>query len=130
MRQSSTCFLITLISLAGCRRVTEDTVTKYVNGAFAVEVRSEEFNDSGIHNIDVCVAPSSARDFPKNEIECLMHGYDISGLSIVWKSDREIEISFDCGRIEQFANGAVVSRKDSLPVEFHAGLIEKSCKRP
>lgn len=130
MRQSSTRFLILLISLAGCRRVTEDTVTKIVNGPFAVEVRSEEFYNSGIHNIDVCVSPTSASDFPKNEIECLMHGYDISGLSIVWKSDREIEISFDCGSIERFANYAVVSRKDSLPVQFHARLLERTCKRP
>jgi len=129
MRRYSTCFLTLLIAVGACRRVTEDTVTKIVNGPFAVEVRSEEFYNSGIHNIDVCVAASSARDFPKNEIECLMRGYDFSGLSIVWKSDREIEISFDCGRVSKFANYATVSRKDSLPVEFHARLIE-TCKSP
>jgi hypothetical protein len=123
------CFLTLMLSLAGCRRTTQSQVTEVRHGPFKAYVRSQEFNNSGIHFVDVCVASSSGREFPENKIECLLHGYDISGLSVDWKSDREIEISFDCGRIEQFSNYAVVSRKDSLPVEFHARLSEK-CKSP
>ena len=107
--------------------MTESKFTELRNGPFEVETRSQEFNNSGIKNIDVCVADSSEHEFPKSEIQCVLHGYDIVGYSVNWKSNREIDISFDCGTISQFSNYAVVSPKDSLPVQFHVRLFDK-CK--
>ena len=122
------CCLIMMPSLGGCRTTTASKVTEVRNGPFKALIRSTEFNKSGIQNIDVCVAYSSARDLPTNEIECVLHGYDFSGLSVNWKSSREIEISFDCGRISQFTNDAILASKESVPVEIHARLIDK-CAR-
>jgi hypothetical protein len=97
-------------------------VTEVRNGAFKILVRSQEFHHSGIRNIDICVAEISGRGFPEKRIQCLLHGFDFSGLSVKWQSQREIEISFDCGRVSTFANYAVVSPDGSLPEDFHATL--------
>jgi hypothetical protein len=113
------CFLSTV--LASCRGKPEESVTEVKNGAFKILVRSQEFHHSGIRNIDICVAEISSRGFPAKRIQCL-HGFDFSGLSVKWQSQREIEISFDCGRVSTFANYAVVSPDGSLPEDFHATL--------
>jgi hypothetical protein len=128
MQKLLTCAILCFLStaLASCRGRPEESVTEVKNGAFKVLVRSQEFHHSGIRNIDVCVAETSSRGFPEKRIQCLLHGFDFSGLSVKWQSQREIEISFDCGRVSTFANYAVVSPDGSLPEEFHA-ILRDGC---
>src|SRR6202140_23716 len=62
-----------------------ETVTEARNGPFKVLVRSLEFHHSGSINVDVCVTDSSSIAFPKSEkVQCFLHGYDLSGLSVKW----------------------------------------------
>ena len=90
-----------------------------------VLVRSQEFHHSGIINVDICVTDSSNLAFPKNEKpQCFLHGYDFSGLSVKWLSQRNIEIAFDCGRVTTFTNSAFVYPNGPVPVEFHAILLD------
>jgi hypothetical protein len=114
-----------MIVLASCRGKPKESLTEVKNGTFKILVRSQEFHHSGTINIDVCVAEASSPEFPEKQIQCLLHGYDFSGLSVKWQSQREIEIAFNCGRVSSFANYAVVSPSASLPQEFHAILRDK-----
>src|SRR5258708_4986699 len=85
------CTLSTLVSCAP----TKETVQETTNGAFKILVRSREFHPSSIDNVDVCIAEATSTKFPTNtRLQCLLSGYDFSGLSVKWQSDREIEISF------------------------------------
>jgi hypothetical protein len=112
--------------LTSCGRPTEQSVTEVKNDAFKVDVRSQEFHDSGIRNVDVCVTDTN-QGFPGDKSQCFLHGFDFSGLSVKWLSDRDVDISFSCGRVEKFSNFAIVSKDHPLPVEFHATLHE-ACK--
>ena len=114
--------VVLMVALEGCRTTTQDKVTEIDQHGFKILVRSREFNNSGAINIDICVTESSAREFPKNSLGCIMHGYDISGLTVKWDSDREISIALDCGRITAFNNFAVVAPPNALPLQFHATL--------
>jgi hypothetical protein len=105
-------------------------VTQVENGPLKALVRSQEFHHSGIRNVDVCVAEISSQGFPKDEAQCLLHGFDFSGLSVKWRSEREIEISFRSGRVSQFTNDASVSQKGSIPIEVHATLCEGCETKP
>jgi hypothetical protein len=107
-----------------------EIITEAKNGPFKVLVRSQEFHHSGSINVDVCVSDSSDPMFPKHEKQqCFLHGYDFSGLSVKWLSQRDIEIVFDCGRVTTFTNSAFVYPKGPVPVEFHATLRDGSGKR-
>ena len=100
-----------------------ETVTEARNGRFKVLVRSQEFHHSGSIIVDICVTDSSNAAFPKNEkLQCFLHGYDFSGLSVKWLSQQNIEIAFDCGRVTTFTNSAFVYPNGPVPVEFHAVL--------
>ncbi len=100
-----------------------ETVTETKNGSFKILVRSQEFHHSGTINVDVCVTDSSDPKFPTHEKQqCFLHGYDFSGLSVKWLSQRHIEIAFDCGRVTTFTNSAFVYPGGPVPVEFHASL--------
>ena len=126
MHNSIVCILVLLTLFStGCRSTTENQVTEFNKGNFKIEVRSQEFNGSGTHNIDVCVVQSSSHAFPADKEQCLMHGYDIDDLSVEWQSDRDVNISFNCGRISSFRNYASVPVQGSSPVEFHAQLVDK-----
>lgn len=114
-----------MIVLASCRGKPEESVTEVKNDAFKILVRSQEFHHSGIVNIGVCVANASSREFPNKQIQCLVHGYDFSGLSVKWRSEREIEISFACGRVSYFRNYALVYPSGPVPEEFHAILRDR-----
>jgi hypothetical protein len=115
-----------LISLlTSCRGTPEESVVEVKNGAFKIVVRSQEFHHSGTVIADVCVASASSREFPKNEGQCLLHGDDFSGLSVKWQTEREIDISFACGRVSYFRNYALVYLSSSVPEEFHATLHDK-----
>ena len=100
------------------------------NGAFKVDVRSQEFHHSSIRNVDICVADVADREFPTDRGQCFLHGFDFSGLNAKWMDERDIEISFACGRVGHFSNFALVSKNRPLPVEFHATLSERGCSPP
>jgi hypothetical protein len=120
--------LFLMISSVGCSNPTEERFTDYKNGQYKIEVRSQEFHHSAIRNVDICVAQIDAQNFPGEKRQCFLHGFDFSGLSVRWLSDNDVEIIFDCGRVTSFSNFAVIAKNEPLPVEFHAGLIEK-CNR-
>jgi hypothetical protein len=102
-----------------------ETLTEARNGPFKVLIRSQEFHHSGSINVDICVTDSSNLAFPKNEkLQCFLHGYDFSGLSVKWLSQQNIEIAFDSGRVTTFTNSAIVYPNGPVPVEFHATLCD------
>jgi hypothetical protein len=121
------CCLISL--LASCRGTPEESVIEVKNGAFKIVVRSQEFHHSGTVIVDVCVVNTSSREFPKNKGQCLLHGDDFSGLTVKWQTEREIEISFACGRVSYFRNYVLVYRSNSVPEEFHA-ILHDRCESP
>jgi hypothetical protein len=104
------------------RGKSNEKITEIRNGSFKVLVRSQEFHHSGTINVDVCVANGSSLLFPESKLQCFLHGYDFSGLSIKWLSQQNIEIAFDCGRVTTFTNSALVYPNGPVPVEFHATL--------
>jgi hypothetical protein len=120
-------FLLAL-ALGGCRKPTEEKITEVRNNLYKVDVRAQEFHNSGIQNVDVCVADAESQEFPNDKLQCFLHGFDFSGLSVSWRSERDVDISFTCGRVVSFRNFAVVSKGRTLPVEFHASLREE-CNR-
>jgi hypothetical protein len=78
-------------------------------------------------NVDVCVTEASKPKFPENEAQqCFLHGYDFSGLSVKWVSQQNIETAFDCGRVTNFRNSAVVYPDGSVPVGFYA-ILRDTC---
>jgi len=102
----------------------EESITEVTNGRFKLLIRSQEFTDSAIHNIDVCVAEASDRRFPNDKAQCFLHGFDFSGLSVKWRWQNEIEVRFRSGRVTRFTNYASISPQGSVPVEFHTTLCE------
>ncbi len=119
------CFLL-LAFMLFARGTPNETVTATDNGAFKVLVRSQEFHHSGTINSDVCVAETSSRKFPKEDsLQCFLHGYDFSALTVKWLSRQSIEVSFHCGRVTSFRNSAFVYPSGSVPVEFYAALRDE-----
>jgi hypothetical protein len=116
-------FLLTLV-LTACDKPTEEKVAEFKNDHYKVVVRSREFHDSGIRNIDICVAEVNSTAFPEDKGQCFLRGFDFSALSVNWRSLRDVEISFDCGRVTSFTNFAVISKGLTVPVEFHVSLHE------
>jgi hypothetical protein len=116
-----------LASMLFGRGSPNEKVTEARNGPFKVLVRSQEFHHSGIFNVDICVTDSSNVAFPENEkLQCFLHGFDFSGLSVKWLSQQNIEISFDCGRVTTFTNFALVYPNGPIPVEVHA-ILRDGC---
>jgi amino acid transporter len=112
-----------LAAMLFARGKPNETVTEVRNGPFKVLVRSQEFHHSGSVNVDICVTDSSNLAFPRNEkVQCFLHGYDFSGLSVKWLSQQNVEIAFDCGRVTTFTNSAFVYPNGPVPVEFYAVL--------
>jgi hypothetical protein len=120
-------FLLT-IALTACSKPTEEKVTEFKNERYKIDVRSREFHDSGIRNVDICVADANNPAFPKDKGQCFLRGFDFSNLSVNWRSERDVQISFDCGRVTSFTNFAVISNGQTPPVEFHASLREACTK--
>lgn len=111
------CLLLAFLLLRG---KPEERVVELRNDAFKILVRSQEFRHSGIRNIDICVAETSSRSFPKSRMQCFFHGFDFSGLSVVWQSQRDIEVSFRSGYLTYFENNATVFPTDGSNSEsFH-----------
>jgi hypothetical protein len=117
------CFL-SLVVLS-CGTPTEENLTEVKSGAYKVDIRSREFHHSGIRNVDICVADVTSSQFPTDKAQCFLHGFDFSGLAVKWASERNVEISFACGRVSRFSNFAAISRGRPLPVEFHATLTDE-----
>jgi hypothetical protein len=116
-------FLLTT-ALTACSKSTEEKITESKNNRYKIDIRSREFHDSGIRNVDVCVTDVNDPAFPKDKGQCFLRGFDFSNLSVNWRSQRDVEISFDCGRVTSFTNFAVISKGQAVPVEFHASLHE------
>jgi hypothetical protein len=114
------CSLLVIFS-ESCIGRTDESFTEVRNGAFKVEVRTREVHNSGVRNIDACVADDSSRDFPSGKAQCFLHGFDFSDLSFKWQSQSEIEVSFDCGYVSLFRNYAIIPH-GLHPVEFHVTL--------
>ena len=115
------CFLA--IVLGSCSK-PDESLTEVKNGPFKILVRSQEFHHSAIRNIDVCVAETSSQEFPERKPQCFLHGFDFSDLSVKWRGEREIEVSFRDGRVTYFSNCPSVSPSGSNPVGFHAVLCD------
>jgi hypothetical protein len=130
--QRLTIFMVFFFSLGvlSCGKPTEENVTEVKNGMYKVDVRSQEFHHSGIRNVDVCVADIASSQFPTDKGQCFLHGFDFSGLAVKWVSERNVEISFACGRVSKFSNFAVMSKGRPLPVEFHATLFDECNAAP
>jgi hypothetical protein len=108
-----------------CGKPTEENLTEVKSGVYKVDIRSQEFHHSGIRNVDICVADITSNQFPTGEGQCFVHGFDFSGLAMKWVSERNVEISFACGRVSRFSNFAVMSKGRPLPIEFHATLNDE-----
>ena len=114
-----------LLVLLSCGKPTEENLKEVKSGAYKVYIRSQVFHHSGLRNVDICVADATSSQFPTDKRQCFLHGFDFSGLTVKWVSDRNVEISFACGRISTFSNFAVISKGSPLPVEFHATLNDE-----
>jgi hypothetical protein len=111
------CLLFAFLILRG---KPEERVVELRNGAFKILVRSQEFRHSGTRNIDICVAETSSLSFPKSRMQCFFHGFDLSGLSVAWQSQHDIEVSFRSGYLTHFENTAsVLPSGSSVPESFH-----------
>lgn len=53
--QKLTLFIVGVLSIVvlSCGKPTEENLTEIKNGAYKVEVRSQEFHHSGIRNVDI-----------------------------------------------------------------------------
>lgn len=110
--------------LQGCRKITEQSVLEVKNGNFKVMIRSQELNNSGSKNIDICVANSSTHAFPDKKIQCFLNGYDFDGLAVRWQGSQVIQVSFRSGRVSRFTNSAFVYPGGPIPEEFHILLCD------
>lgn len=127
MRRILICSLCCLlVLLQSCKRSVKESVSESKNGDYKVVVRSQEFNDSGIRNLDFCVAEAASQQFPQSKSQCFLHGFDFNGLSVKWMSQHVIDISFDCGRVDQFRNSAFVYPKGPVPEAFYV-VLHDSC---
>jgi hypothetical protein len=113
-----------LILLQSCKRVTEQSLSETIDGAFKVVVRTQEISHSGTRNVDVCVANTSSSGFPDKKVQCFLSGYDFDGLSVKWQGPRVIEVSFSSGRVSRFTNSAFVYPGGPVPEEFHTLLCD------
>jgi hypothetical protein len=116
--------------MTSCAKPTAQNMTEVKNGSFKVDIRSQEFHNSGIRNVDICVADAASPGFPADRGQCFLHGFDFSGLRVKWLSERNVEISFSCGRVSKFTNFAIVSKGQSQHVEFHATLNDECNATP
>lgn len=109
-----------LLAFLILRGKPEEHVVELQSGAFKILVRSQEFGHSGIRNIEVCVAEISSRSFPTSRSQCFFHGFDFSGLSVAWRSPRDVEVSFRSGYLTHFENTAsVLPTRSSVSESFH-----------
>jgi len=113
--------------LASCSGPTKSTLTEIRNGDSKIVIKSEEFGDSGIINVDVCVVDAAARKLPSDRGQCIFHGFDFNKISAKWLSDEAVEISFDCGRLSQFSNTVQIPVGDGTYRQFYAKLND-TCK--
>ncbi|MBS0455919.1 MAG: hypothetical protein JSS44_01130 [Proteobacteria bacterium] len=117
---------ILALIFSACSIIKTEKFSYVENGAFKVNIRDQEFANSGIHNIDLCVAKAKSRGFQQSEAQCFFHGYDISGLKVKWSSPRRIEIFIIDGNISLFRNYAIISNDVPAPIDFHVSLHDGS----
>lgn len=110
--------------LFACAAKPQETMTEHKGESLKIGIRTQEFHNSGIKNIDICAMPLSAKFFPKDEGRCFLKGYDFSDLSVEWKSPQQIDISFRCGRVSSFKNFAIVPYRNDQSIQVHATLTD------
>lgn len=115
-------FCCLALLLQGCGKATESLVSKVRYGSYQVLVRSQEIDNSSIHNVDICVAKQSESVFPTDQKQCFLHGFDFSKLLVKWRTGTVIEVSFQCGRVDQFRNSAFLYPNGPVPVQFYIVL--------
>jgi hypothetical protein len=108
-----------------CSLRFKETVTEVSRGAYKIGVRTQEAYHSSIQNVDICVTDVGSRQFPTDRAQCFLHGFDFSMIAVKWVDERNVEISFDCGRVVQYSNFAQISKGHDVPVEFRATLIDR-----
>jgi hypothetical protein len=117
---ASVVFGCVLLAFLFFRGKPVEHVVELRNGAFKILVRSQEFAHSGTQLIEICVAETSSGSFPQSESQCFFRGFDFSGLSVAWQSERDIEVSFRSGYLTRFQNTAsVIPRGTYVPEGFH-----------
>lgn len=111
------------IAITACAQDRTETTHVSMDGRYKILIISQEALRSGIRNIDACVLKSSETGIRSSDrkLQCFLHGYDFSDLTIKWKSASSILVRFRSGRISQFKNYAVVPDQTN-PVEFHIFL--------
>ena len=115
-----------LALLQGCRGKPEETFTEVPSGDYKIVIRTQEFHHSGSLNAEVCVADKADTKFPKEKLQCFLHGYDFSDLTASWRSPTEVVISYRCGRVTDFRNSSDVYGQGPAPQEFYA-FLNDSC---
>lgn len=112
--------------LFSCGMSSKQTVSAIENGNYKIDIRSQEFSNSGIHNIDICVSYAQDKKFPElgKGAQCFFHGFDLSGLSVKWTSGGQIEVSFKDGYVSTFRNYAIIPN-GLHPIEFRVFLYER-----
>ena len=113
------------IALSSCGKPHE-SIADYRGNVADIKMRTREYYNSGIKNVDICVVAKAAVPFPSDKSQCIMSGYDLSGLEIGWKSSTDVVISFKCGRVSTFSNYAVVPDANGKKIQVHARLMD-SC---
>src|SRR5262249_23938815 len=121
-------FIATLL-LTSCGDVDEK-VDEIKNGTVKLDVRSREFSNSGIHNIDICVSDADDKHFPRDRAQFFFAGHDLSNLSVRWLSKSELEIALSCGRVSEFSNYAVLSAGSHPPIQFHIVMLDRCSAQP
>lgn len=121
-------FALVILSFAlfGCGSgKTEETISSIESRNYRIDIRSQEFVNSGIHNVDICVSMVSVKIFPNPNkgAQCFFHGFDLSGLKVEWTSENRIEIYFEDGYVSAFRNYAIIPN-GLHPIEFHVSLRE------
>lgn len=113
-----------ILALTACQGRPEEHIKEFNGAAFKVTLRTREYNKSAIQNVEVCAARLDDKEFPSDDGQCFLRGYDFSNLEISWLSPQEAQISFACGRVSSFRNFALVREAGGGMAQVHAKLVD------
>jgi hypothetical protein len=111
-----------LILQCGCRGAPEEHRAYIVRGDLQIGVRTQEWEHSGIVNVQACLMPRGSKVYPKDgSQQCFFAGYDLTQLGVRWNRDDDVTISMACGQVTEFENWALVDvrgRSDRIHVNL------------
>jgi hypothetical protein len=115
-----------VLFLQSCGKPTYQHFEEVANGHYKVMIRDQEFANSSIHNVDICVTNASEHSLPeKSSGGCFLYGYDFNdGPEVRWLGPLEIEVFFRSGRVINFTNEGWVD-----DAKFHIRLCD-GCAAP